>query len=85
MSEGAQAMGVGRALRGKEAAVGQWARAKYPEQTGEEPQKARRFVDGAERLVNLYYESHRPLLEAAIREHLERHVIRYDALQIRSV
>ena len=72
ISEVAQAMGV-RLRRGEESSAGKAAAQLYREAHGVNPPKHKRFVDGAVRSVNLYFEKDRDLLEHAIRAVIAPH------------
>ncbi len=62
----ARDLGV-RLRRGEDSLVGKAAAMLYRNKHGEGPPKHKRFVDGAVRAVNLYFEKDRELLEQAIR------------------
>lgn len=65
ISEVAGDMGV-RLRRGIESRIGKVAAALYRDRHGTSPPKHLRFVDGAVRAVNLYFERDRDLLEEAV-------------------
>jgi hypothetical protein len=64
----AQAMNV-RMQPGDAAAIGRAAKRAYAARHGEDPERHKQWVDGAERLVCSYTERDRGLLEEAVQAH----------------
>jgi len=64
----ARSLGFGKLSHGDACKIGKKAVQMYIEKRGSPPQKRMQFVDGAERLVNVYCESDRHLLERAVRD-----------------